>query len=101
VIAGVGRFAWCVILSASTARLVEDAPVLAAPGMVRIIGASDLVVACRLLGMRQDRTVSSTESNLVGRAWETLNAGRGLDRLYADVSLFMNAATGVPPRAWM
>src|SRR5208283_5304949 len=40
-----------VMLSASTARLVEGAAALGAPEMVRIKGAEDPVAARRLLGM--------------------------------------------------
>jgi adenylate cyclase len=40
-----------VMLSMSTARLVEDAAMLAEPEMVRIKGANDPVAACRLIAM--------------------------------------------------
>ena len=66
-----------VMLSASTARLVEGAAALSEPESVRIKGADEGVPACRLLGMRQDRTVRRAESNLVGRRWE-MSAVEGL-----------------------
>jgi len=46
-----------VMLSASTARLVEGAAVLDGAELIQIKGADDGVPVCRLLGMRQDRTV--------------------------------------------
>jgi adenylate cyclase len=69
-----------VILSASTARLVDGAAVLGEPELVRIKGADEGVPACRLLGMREDRTVRRVESNLVGRRWEMVAAEALLDR---------------------
>src|SRR6478609_9319715 len=60
-----------VMLSASTARLVDDAAALSEPEMLRIKGADQPVSARRLLGMREEhRAVERTESNLVGRQWE-------------------------------
>ncbi len=60
-----------VMLSASTARLVEGAAALGAPEMVRIKGAEDPVAARRLLGMGDRHSaVGRGESNLVGRRWE-------------------------------
>jgi class 3 adenylate cyclase len=66
-----------VMLSASTARLVDGAAALGEPESVRIKGADQSVPVCRLLGMRQDRTVRRAESNLVGRRWE-MSAVEGL-----------------------
>ena len=66
-----------VMLSASTARLVDGAAALSEPESVRIKGADESVPVCRLLGMRQDRTVRRAESNLVGRRWE-MSAVEGL-----------------------
>ena len=70
-----------VMLSASTARLVERAASLAEPELVQIKGADKRVAAQRLLGMAQrDRLIERVESNLVGRRWE-LSAVEGvLDR---------------------
>src|SRR6202012_493909 len=60
-----------VMLSASTARLVEHNAVLGEPEMVHIKGAKDAVPACRLLGIgQQHRGVDRAESKLVGRRWE-------------------------------
>jgi adenylate cyclase len=69
-----------VMLSASTARLVDGAAVLSEPESVRIKGADEGVPVCRLLGMRQDRTVRRAESNLVGRRWEMAAVEGLLDR---------------------
>ena len=66
-----------VMLSASTARLVDGAAALSEPESVRIKGADEGVPVCRLLGMREDRTVRRAESNLVGRRWE-MSAVAGL-----------------------
>ena len=60
-----------VMLSASTARLVDGAAALGEPEMVRIKGADEPVAARRLLGMgERHRAVGRAESTLVGRRWE-------------------------------
>jgi class 3 adenylate cyclase len=60
-----------VMLSASTARLVDGAAALGEPEMVRIKGAEEPVAAHRLLGIgEQHRAIGRAESNLVGRQWE-------------------------------
>jgi class 3 adenylate cyclase len=60
-----------VMLSASTARLVEDAAVLGEPELVQIKGANAPVPARRLLGMTQEHVGGGrAEPNLVGRRWE-------------------------------
>ena len=67
-----------VMLSASTARLVNGAAALGEPEAVRIKGADEPVAAQRLLGMTdQHRGVVRAESNLVGRRWE-MSAVQGL-----------------------
>ena len=67
-----------VMLSASTARLVDGAAALGEPEMVRIKGADEPVAAHRLLGMgERHRVVGRAESNLVGRRWE-MSAVEGL-----------------------
>jgi hypothetical protein len=67
-----------VMLSASTARLVDGAAALGEPEMVRIKGIEDAVPAHRLLGVGdQHRAVRRAESNLVGRRWE-MSAVEGL-----------------------
>jgi class 3 adenylate cyclase len=60
-----------VMLSASTARLVDGAAVLGEPQMVRIKGANEPVHAYRLLGIGEMRRgFEHPESNLVGRRRE-------------------------------
>ena len=60
-----------VMLSASTARLVDGVAALGEPQMVEIKGADEPVLARRLLGMgERHRDVRRGESNLVGRQWE-------------------------------
>jgi class 3 adenylate cyclase len=67
-----------VMLSASTARLVEGTAALGEPELVHIKGADERVPARCLLGMgEQRRAVGRAESNLVGRRWE-LSAAEGL-----------------------
>jgi class 3 adenylate cyclase len=67
-----------VMLSASTARLVDGAAALGEPEMVRIKGVEEPVAAHRLLGVGdQPRAVKPAESNLVGRRWE-MSAVEGL-----------------------
>jgi class 3 adenylate cyclase len=60
-----------VMLSESTARLVEDAAVLSEPELVQIKDADEPVPAHRLLGMGERHPAGwRAESNLVGRRWE-------------------------------
>jgi class 3 adenylate cyclase len=67
-----------VMLSASTARLVDGAAALDEPEIVRIKGADEPVTVYRLLGIgEQQRAVGRAESNLVGRRWE-MSAVEGL-----------------------
>jgi class 3 adenylate cyclase len=70
-----------VMLSASTARLVDGAATLGEPESVRIKGADEPVWAHRLLGMGvKHRVVRRVESSLVGRRWEMVAAEALLDR---------------------
>jgi len=70
-----------VMLSASTARLVDGAAALGKPETVRIKGVAERVATYRLLGMgEQHRGVGRAESNLVGRQWEMAAAGGLLQR---------------------
>jgi class 3 adenylate cyclase len=70
-----------VMLSASTARLVDGAAVLGEPELVQIKGADEPVWAHHLLGMGvRHRVVSRAESTLVGRKWEMVAAEALLDR---------------------
>ncbi|HTY30419.1 ATP-binding protein, partial [Mycobacterium sp.] len=67
-----------VMLSASTARLVEGAASLGESELVEIKGAAAPVPARRLLGMNDERrTTGRAESILVGRQWE-MSAVEGL-----------------------
>ncbi|BBZ41615.1 AAA family ATPase [Mycobacterium conspicuum] len=60
-----------VMLSESTARLVEHSVVLAEPEWVRIKGVDDPVRARRLVGVRpRDALAGRAEASLVGRHWE-------------------------------
>ena len=70
-----------VMLSVSTARLVDGAAALDEPEIVRIKGADEPVTVYRLLGMgEQHRAVGRAESNLVGRRWEMSAVESLLDR---------------------
>jgi class 3 adenylate cyclase len=70
-----------VLLSTSTARLVDGVAVLGQPEMVRVKGADQPVCAQRLLGMADvHRAVGRAESNLVGRRWEMSAIESLLDR---------------------
>jgi class 3 adenylate cyclase len=67
-----------VMLSASTARLVEGAATLGESELVQIKGADVPVSARRLLGMGEGHhSGGRAESNLVGRRWE-MSAVEGL-----------------------
>jgi class 3 adenylate cyclase len=67
-----------VMLSASTARLVDGAAALGEPELVQIKGADEPVRANRLLRMEErHRVVGRHGSDLVGRRWE-LSAVEGL-----------------------
>jgi class 3 adenylate cyclase len=66
-----------VMLSASTARLVEGAATLGESQRVQIKGADAPVPARQLLSMGERPVVGRAESNLVGRRWE-LSAVEGL-----------------------
>jgi class 3 adenylate cyclase len=67
-----------VMLSASTARLVEGTAVLGAPQMLHIKGADKPVAAQGLVSMEErHHLIERVESNLVGRQWE-MSAVEGL-----------------------
>jgi class 3 adenylate cyclase len=67
-----------VMLSASTARLVDGTAALGEPELVQIKGADEPVLARRLLGMGDGhRAAGRAESTLVGRRWE-MSAVEGL-----------------------
>ncbi len=70
-----------VMLSESTARLVENSAVLGEPELVHLKGADNPVPARRLLGMAALRQrAGPTESMLVGRGWELAALAAMLDR---------------------
>jgi class 3 adenylate cyclase len=70
-----------VMLSASTARLVEGAASLGEVELVQIKGAEEPVPAHRLLGLGEEHRASGrAESNLVGRRWEMAAVEGLLDR---------------------
>ena len=59
-----------VMLSGSTAQLVEDAAVLGEIELVQVKGADEPASARQLLGIGEKRSLRRTESALVGRSWE-------------------------------
>ena len=70
-----------VMLSQSTARLVDGVAALGEPEMVQIKGAVEPVPTCRLLGMGQPRhAIRRAQSELVGRRWELSKVEGLLDR---------------------
>ncbi|HTQ22698.1 adenylate/guanylate cyclase domain-containing protein, partial [Mycobacterium sp.] len=70
-----------VMLSASTARLVEHTVTLGEPEWVRIKGFDEAVSARRLIGIGpRDGLVGRTESSLVGRRWEMAALDAMLER---------------------
>ena len=70
-----------VMLSASTARLVDGAATLGKPELVRIKGADVPVAAQRLLGMAERHpALGRVEPNLAGRRWEMSAVESLLDR---------------------
>ena len=66
-----------VMLSASTARLVDGVATLGEPELVQIKGADEPVPARRLLAVGQASRAARAESKLVGRRWE-MSAVEGL-----------------------
>jgi hypothetical protein len=73
-----------VMLSDSTARLVEGVAVLGEPQLVRIKGAGDAVPARRLLSVvTHSRQTAPSYSTLVGRDWEFGALAAMLDRSIA------------------
>ena len=69
-----------VMLSGSTARLVEGVATLGDAELLPIKGADKPVPARRLLGMAERAAVGRAESNLVGRRWELSAVESLLDR---------------------
>src|SRR5215207_8795224 len=66
-----------VMVSESTARLVEDGAMLAEPELVHIKGAQLPVSARRLLAIAAGRRTDRAEATFVGRQWE-MGALRGI-----------------------
>jgi len=95
-----------VMLSESTARLVEGAAVLGDPELVRIKGADHPVCARRLVGVSKPRrVVVRAESNLVGRRWEMAAVEglleRAVDGQGAVVGVAGSPGIGKSPRRWV
>ena len=72
-----------VMLSESTARLVDEAVVLDEPELVRIKGSDLPVPARRLLGVAEHGAIGRRDSTLVGRQWELAALTGVLDRSIA------------------
>ena len=68
-----------VMLSESTARLVDNVAVLGEPELVQIKGADEPVRARQLLAIGKQRPLRRTESALVGRKWELSTIAAILD----------------------
>jgi adenylate cyclase len=79
-----------VMLSESTARLVEDAAVLGAPELVHIKGAHTPVPARRLLGIGAHEPARRGESPLVGRAWEIATVSAILEEAIGGAGCVVN-----------
>ena len=85
-----------VMLSASTAQLVDGTAALGEPEMVRIKGADEPVPAHLLLGMgERHRAVGRAESTLVGRRWE-MSAVEGLLQRAVDGHGAVVGVVGLP-----
>lgn len=70
-----------ILLSESTARLVENAAVLGEPEWVRVKGAEEPLPARRLSAIsRRDASAGRAEANLVGRRWEMAALDAMVDR---------------------
>ncbi len=72
-----------VLLSESTARLVDEAVELDEPELVRIKGAELPVPARRLLGVAEHGAIGRRDTSLVGRQWELAALTGVLDRSIA------------------
>jgi class 3 adenylate cyclase len=85
-----------VMLSASTARLVETVASLGDPELVQIKGTDQPVAVQRLLGVSErDQPLAGTASNLVGRQWE-MAAVEGLLQRAVDGHGAVVAVAGPP-----
>src|SRR6201997_1673627 len=79
-----------VMLSESTAHLVEDVAVLGAPELVSIKGTDTSVPARRLLGIGAHEPARRGESPLVGRAWEIATVSAILDEAIGGAGCVVN-----------
>src|SRR6516165_7300430 len=79
-----------VMLSESTARLVEDAAVLGAPELVPIKGTDTPVPARRLLGIGAHEPARRGESPLVGRECEMATVSAILDEAIGGAGCVVN-----------
>ena len=84
-----------VVLSESTARLVDEAVVLAEPELVHIKGSDIPVPARRLLGVAEHGAIGRRDSTLVGRQWELAALTGVLDRSIAGSGAVVGVAA--PP----
>ena len=69
-----------VMLSESTARLIEQAVVLDEPELVQIKGSGQPVPARRLLDIAEHQAIGGRNTTLVGRQWELAALTGVLDR---------------------
>jgi adenylate cyclase len=79
-----------VMLSVSTARLVENAVVLGEPELVHIKGTDTPVAARRLLGIGQQAPSRRSESTLVGRSWEIATVSAILEEAIGGAGCVVN-----------
>jgi adenylate cyclase len=79
-----------VMLSESTARLVEDVAVLGASELVHIKGTDTPMPARRLLGIGAHEPARRGESPLVGRAWEIATVSAILDEAIGGAGCVVN-----------
>ena len=84
-----------VMLSESTARLVDEEVVLDERELVRIKGSDLPVSARRLLGVAEHRAIGRRDSTLVGRQWELAALTGVLDRSIAGSGSVVGVAA--PP----
>jgi adenylate cyclase len=79
-----------VMLSASTARLVENTFVLGEPELVHIKGSDTPVPATRLLAIGEHQPSRRSESTLVGRIWEIGTVTAILDEAIGGAGCVVN-----------
>jgi adenylate cyclase len=79
-----------VMLSESTARLVDNAVVLGDSELVQIKGSDAPVVARRLLAIAEHQPRRCGESTLIGRTWELNTIAGILDEAIAGVGCVVN-----------